>query len=110
MQLSARQADGSPLRAHLQAEARATGQPDDRLLMQVPREGAALWDAFTDLAAARPMGMAAGAIPHSEIEAWQRLYATRLTGWEVDTLKAMDRAALAAMTAAQSNHNTKGKR
>lgn len=97
MQLCARQGDGSSLRDHLQAEARATGQPDARLLARPPAEGAALWDAFAELGAARPAGLSAGAIPHSEIEAWQRLYGVRLSGWEVDTIKAMDRAALQAM-------------
>lgn len=100
MQLCVRQSDGSTLRAHLQAEARATGEPDSRLLTRVPEEAEALYEAFTDLAAARPMGMAAGAIPHTEIEAWQRLSGVCLSPWEVDTIKAMDRAALGAMAAA----------
>lgn len=114
MQLNARQADGSPLRAHLQAEARATGEPDARLLARPPLGVTALWECFTELAATRPIGMAAGAIPHTEIEAWQRLHGVRLSPWEVDTLKAMDHAALAAMAASapkpKNLPNPKGKR
>ena len=109
MQLCARQTDGSSLRAHLLAEARATGQPDARLLSRVPVGGETLWQTFAELAAARPAGLAAGAIPHSEIDAWQRLYGVRLSAWEVDTLKAMDSAALGAMSAATPTPTPKGK-
>lgn len=99
MKLGARQADGSTLRAHLQAEARVTGEPDPRLLVRPPLGGEQLWAAFSALAAARPMGMAAGAVPMSEIAAWQALHGVRLSPWEVETLIAMDHAALAAMAA-----------
>jgi hypothetical protein len=97
MQLMQRQADGSPLRAHLLAAAEAGAAADPRLLERVPPAGAALWAAWCDLASARPVGMAAGAVPPSEVLAWQQLHGVRLTSWEVDTLAAMDRAALAAV-------------
>jgi hypothetical protein len=112
VQLNARQADGASLRAHLQAAARVEGEADPRLSARVPEAGTALWDAFNELNASRPVGMGPGAILHSEILAWQALHRVRLTGWEVDTLKAMDHAALAAMAEAstQATQQQKGKR
>jgi hypothetical protein len=108
MQLSRRQADGTPLRAHLQAEARATGKPDPLLLAQVPAAGAALWEAYCELSAMRPSGMGPCAIPGLEYELWQRHGGVRLTPWEIDTLKAMDRAALAAVADAAPKAGQKG--
>lgn len=105
MQLGARQPDGASLREHLQSGAAQTGRADPRLLAAVPAAGAALWQAFIDLASARPAHMGgAGAIPPSELQAWQQLHGLRLSPWEIDTLAAMDRAALAAM----AEHGRKG--
>lgn len=101
MQLATRQSDGSTLREHLQSAA-AQGQPaDPRLGAGAPPQCAALWDAFVALNGARPSGMGASAIPPSEIVAWQQLHGVRLTPWEVDTLRAMDQAALGV--AAENN-------
>jgi hypothetical protein len=102
MQLLRQQPDGQPLHAHLRAAAAATGRPDPRLTRAVPPAGAALWDAWCQLAGSRPptMGGPAG-VPLSEIEAWQALNRIRFTGWELDTLVAMDRAAVAAMNEKQ---------
>jgi hypothetical protein len=98
MQLGARLKDGSTLRDHLQAAVRQGALPDPRLLERLPEHGAALWDAFAALSTSRPAGMGgASAVPPSEIAAWQQLHGVRLTGWEIDTLCAMDRAALAVM-------------
>ena len=96
MRLALRQPDGSTLRDHLQAAATATGRPDEQLSARVPPDGSALWAAFVDLSAARPVGMGgAGAVPPSEVLAWQQLQGLRLSPWEIDTLGAMDRASLA---------------
>ena len=95
MRLGQRQPDGCTLREHLQAGAAATGRADPTLALDLPACVAALWQAFCELV--RPVGMAAGAIPSVEIEAWQRLARVTLTPWEVDTLRAMDRAALAVL-------------
>jgi hypothetical protein len=43
--------------------------------------------------------LAPSAITPADMLAWQQLHGVRFTAWEVDTLQAMDRAALA--TAAQ---------
>ena len=104
MRLALRQPDGNTLRDHLQAAAIATGQVDPLLTEQVPRAGAALWDAFVELAGARPTGMgSAGAVPPSEVAAWQQLHGLQLSPWELDTLSGMDRASLAVASA----HNTR---
>lgn len=97
MHLGHRQPDGSTLRDHLQAVARAGGAVDPRLTSALQPGLAGLWEAYCELSAMRPSGMGASAIPGPEYESWQRLSGVTLTPWEVDTLKAMDRAALSAM-------------
>ena len=104
MQLLRRQPDGQPLRAHLLAGAAATGVADPRLSRRPPAPGLALWDAWCQLASSRPPSMGEpAAVPLSEIVAWQALNGIRLTHWELDTLVAMDRAAVAAL-AAKATH------
>lgn len=103
MRLSQRQADGTPLRAHLMAELRATGQPDPLLTARVPAHGQALWYAYCEMAAARPAGLGVSGVASAEIEAWQRLASVRLTPWEVDTLRAIDQAALGAIAPAPAS-------
>jgi hypothetical protein len=96
MRLGQRQPDGCTLREHLQAAVVATGKPNPVLALALPVCVTGLWQAFCEMA--RPVGMAAGAIPAVEIEAWQRLSGVTLSPWEVDTLRAMDRAAMSAMS------------
>jgi hypothetical protein len=97
MQLDKAQADGQPLRAHLAAAAQHGGQADPRLTRRVPRAGTALWDLYGTLNACRPPSMGGVVcVPPSEILAWQQLHGVALTPWEVETLMAMDRAAVAA--------------
>lgn len=90
MRLARKMADGSSLRAHLLAEARATGKPDPALTARVPPAGAALWRTFTQLRG-RGTGLSAG-VTHGELAAWQQLHGVALTPWEIDTLLAMDDA------------------
>jgi hypothetical protein len=45
--------------------------------------------------------MGASGIPSRELLAWQQLQGVRLSAWEVDTLRAMDQAALGV--AAENN-------
>jgi hypothetical protein len=96
MRLAAIQPDGSTLREHLQAAAAAGAGVDALLQRRLSPACRALWNVFAELSATRPAGMQHGAVPHSEILAWQQLSRVSLTPWEVDTLLAMDRAALAA--------------
>lgn len=54
--------------------------------------------AFMDLHMSRPSGgFGAGAIPLSEVIAWQQAMNVRLTPWETETILHLDRAALAEM-------------
>lgn len=92
MRLSHPQPDGASLRVHLQRAAQATGRPDPLLLQRPPAAATQVWHAFCDLSGRRQPG---GAIALVEIEAWQRLHAAPLTGWEVDCITAMDSAAMA---------------
>lgn len=102
MRLSHRQADGATVREHLQASAAASGRAHPDLLVPVPPGGETVWEAFIGLSAGRPVGLGGSAqIPPSEFVAWQSLHGLRLSSWEVDTLQAMDRAALAQSAALQ---------
>jgi len=102
--LGRRRQDGSTERDHLLAHERATGErPPELDVPPVPPGAQAIWGAFCDLSAARPPA-AAGVAPFalSEICAWQSLHGVVLSPWEVDTLLAIDRAALAAVSEASS--------
>lgn len=95
MRLSVREADGSTLRQHLQHAAQVTGRVDPQLLRRVPLWAGPLWSAFGELVGCRPQGASgSGAIPFTEIEAWQRLHGVQLSAWEVDCIVAMDHATL----------------
>jgi hypothetical protein len=67
---------------------------DEDLVAPPPPFATDLWLAFAELSASRPSGMAPAGIPPTELVAWQTLNRVRLTPWEVETLLAMDRAAL----------------
>jgi hypothetical protein len=102
MQLIRRQADGQPLRAHLLAAAAAGSAPDARLRHQPPAAATALWHAWLQLASSRPASMGDPlAVPLSEIDAWQRLNGIDMNPWELDTIIAMDRAAVAVLGSKQ---------
>lgn len=88
-ELSELQGDGASLRTHLQRAA-GTGRVDDRLFNECPKEGLAVWTAFTQVGRSRPSGLGASSISLQEIEAWQRLYGVRLTAWELDTIIELD--------------------
>lgn len=91
-----RQPDGATLRDHLRAAAAASGVEDPRLKRRCPAAVRALWDIYTDVEAGRPQGLSGLArIPPSELQSWCELHQVRLTVWEVETLLAMDRAAVA---------------
>lgn len=93
MQLDKREEDGSTLRAHLVA----SGARDQRLSSTPPAACRALWQAYCALNSCRPASMGGlVCVPPSEIIAWQQLHGVQLNPWEVETLMAMDRAAVAA--------------
>lgn len=60
----------------------------------IPRAARALWDAFLSLASSRQTGFAPQALTYVDVEAWCRLNRVTLTPWELDTLMALDAAAL----------------
>ena len=97
--LGRRRRDGTTERDHLEAHARATGEdPPELQVPPVPPGAEALWQAFNELSGARvPGGMGIGPITLSEIAAWQDVFRVRLTPWEVETILAIDRAALTAV-------------
>lgn len=95
MQLATVQPDGSTLRDHLQAAAKAGAPADARLTQRLPACVQAVWDAFVALDAARLPSMGASPILASELLAWQQLHGVRLSPWECESLMAMDRACLA---------------
>jgi hypothetical protein len=98
VELCARQPDGAPLAQHLLAAQRATGRADERLLARPPAAGAWLWGVFLQLHHARGAGgMGPAPITLPDLQAWQQVYGVRLAPWEVETLQAMDHAALAGM-------------
>jgi hypothetical protein len=53
-----------------------------------------LWDIFNSLG--RASGQGSSYITQQEIAAWQQNYRTRLTVWEIDTLRAIDNVAAQA--------------
>lgn len=96
MHLQQRQTDGKPLRAHLLAAAANGATPDPRILARPPEGAELLWEAFCELAGARPSGMAGDKpVPPSEVQAWQAGRRVCLSPWDLDTLAIMDRSALA---------------
>lgn len=108
MELVQRLPDGATRRDHLLAAAAATGRAEPELLERVPAGASTLWLAFCELSSSRPAGgFSYAAIPPSEVLAWQSLHGVRLTGWEIDTLRAMDGAALRILNRQQTERATR---
>jgi hypothetical protein len=113
MRLAQREPDGSTLRQHLQAAARARPDCADPLLTatSVPECCSQLWEAYLDLDGSRPVGMAGpGPIPQTELAAWQVNQGVRLNSWELSTLAAMDRAALEVAAEARERERARNRR
>jgi len=51
-----------------------------------------LWAIYCELDATRAVGMSLGPLTYTEIDAFSRLTATRLTPFEIGVLRAVDRA------------------
>lgn len=59
---------------------------------EIPPELEYLWFIYSDLSDSRQLGMAGpGAIPETEIDAYQRNRGIRFIPWELDCLRALDR-------------------
>jgi hypothetical protein len=92
--LEARQADGRPLRAHLeQVEARTGRRPPALDVEEIPAWGAHLFAAWLELHAGRGAG-ALGPAPLSwaDLAAWDRLTGTGLQSIEARLILQIDRA------------------
>ena len=86
---------------HMQRLHNNTGELDPRLGVACPPEGVYLWNIFNSLGRTGSQG--ASHISQQELLAWQTNYRTRLTAWEIDTLKAIDDVAAKAVTRNQQN-------
>lgn len=97
--LGRRRQDGTTERDHLLAYQAATGTtPPELELPPIPAGAEMLWRTFQELSGARmPGGFGAANLTLQDIAAWQSLMRVRLTPWEVETILAIDRAALAAL-------------
>lgn len=97
MELDCPRKDGSTLRSHLKQAERSTKQKIIRN-PKVPDAAAHLWGWFWQLSDARPEGFSsARPLSFSEIAAWAGLTGSAPRPWEVEALKAMDRAYLASV-------------
>jgi len=97
--LGRRRPDGTTERDHLIAYQQSTGKvPEELQVPPVPAGVEHLWAAFVDLSGARaPSAGGASPIVLSEIVAWQQLHGVGLVSWDVDTILAVDRAAMAVI-------------
>jgi hypothetical protein len=97
VELDFQRKDGSTLRANLKQAERSKKR---KLIVEpkVPGAAAHLWGWFWQLSNARPEGFSsAGPLTFGEIAAWAGLTGARPQAWEVEALKAMDRAYLASV-------------
>ena len=87
--------DGSSKRDNLKIVAKVTNTVPNELrdLPELPESAAHVWEWFLDINETRS---AKTHMPfsYSEILAWQELKKEKLSRWEVDALKALDRAFL----------------
>jgi hypothetical protein len=77
----------------------ATGGPD------VPFAGRRVWGIFHELNATRGAGMGANPISFAEIEAWSRLRREPVRPFELDMIRALDRAYLECAAASREEAN-----
>jgi hypothetical protein len=60
-----------------------------------------LWDTFIELHNKRSSGMAPQPIGWRDLQAWQDVRQVALTPWEIDTLMALDTAAMESIREAK---------
>lgn len=89
--------DGTTKRHHLEQAERATGEsliPE----VDIPPAAQHVWSWFWALNDSRPDGLSGpGTLTYTEIAAWAALTGHIPRPWEVDAIKAMDRAYLASV-------------
>ena len=76
----------------------------EALHVRPPAALAYLWDWFKELSMGRPRGgIGVAPIPSVEIAAWGSLMRVRLTSFELDILRRLDRAVIATKNKERSN-------
>lgn len=116
MQLGQRQRDGRPLRDHLLAAQRGGYSHPLLQAPHLPPGGVELWELYLRISRASRQGLnEQPTLAPSQVLAWQQLHGVRLSPWELDTLDAIEQAAIAhhasqaqAATAqrGEADHNT----
>lgn len=93
MKLNTRQQDGATLRQHLEIVYKRTKvKPNELIQPQIANSVKYLLRLYSDLAQGRQTGMGANPLSAIEIQAWLNLTDRKLSNWELNTLRAMDRA------------------
>jgi hypothetical protein len=75
----------------------------ESLTVELPPCLLTLWEFFKELNGRRPAAMGMSPISNQELESWQRNHGVVLTPWEIDTIFAMDTAAMAVVAERQAN-------
>lgn len=90
-------ADGATYRDHLQQAARFGARPPELEPPELPPGADLLLELWLEIGAGRSAGgFGPAPLGWQDLAAWSRFSGVALTGWEAQTLLAMDRAALAA--------------
>jgi hypothetical protein len=93
--LNEKQKDGCTLRQHLEAVYRRTKRKPEQLEQpEIPNKAKYLLRLFVELSQGRQSGFSANPISALEIQAWLQITDRTLSNWEIQTLRAMDRAYL----------------
>lgn len=83
------------MREHMVADSRNhPGKFDAELTIDIPPVCSELWHTFLQLCTSRRAGMSAQAFTLVDVQSWCHLFGVTFTNWELDTLLAMDAAAL----------------
>lgn len=93
-ELSAPQADGQPLLAHLQAAEQRTGRPHRMIAEAPPMPGGCsqLWRDYLELHGSRGFGSMGSPmrVTFADIDAWQRVRGIKFDQWEIDCIRKVD--------------------
>ena len=94
---------GAAVGAHLAVVAKRRGRQVAEVSKPPPLPSGArhIWSAFVELSSARQSGFSVQPISYQEIAAYQLVTKNRLSGWDVDQIRVLDDAYLAAVAEAQ---------
>ena len=98
--------DGATLRDHYTIVARSGRHVPELDPLPAPPACGDLLDAYWQMRqAAGSNGMGPNSITYEALAAWQNVFGARLSPWEIETLLALDSAALTAIREQQNNGN-----